>query len=332
VIVDAHTHVIPSHLVDALRSGTSPFAGTIEVVDGRDWVVHGAGYRYPLDSLFTDSDARLGFMDERGVDASVVSLAPPFFGYELDAATAIGHAAAVNDALAAMVASNDRLFGLATLPMQDPGQAAHELERAMAMGLSGVQIGASVAGTPVDHESFHPVLAAAEQMRAPVVIHPAFTGPVAGLEDHYMTNLCGNPWQTCVCAARLVLGGSLDRFGELEIMLVHAGGHLPYQMGRLDHGARVRDDAGVCVNPPSSYLTRFSYDTLAYSPTALGFLIDVVGADRVLYGTDAPFDMDGGTLDQQLDGITLSGPDRQLIAGANAGRLFGIQQSGMSHG
>lgn len=324
MIVDAHTHMIPSYLVDALRTSTSPFAATVTSVEGCDWVVHGAGYRYPLDSVFVDVDARLGFMVERGVDAAVLSLAPPFLGYELDTATAVGHAAAVNDALAAITGSSNRLFGLATLPMQDPAQAALELERAMAMGLSGVQIGASVGGVPIDHASFHPVLAAAERVGAPIVVHPAFTGPMAGLEDHYMTNLCGNPWQTCVCAARLVLGGSLDRFTELEIMLVHAGGHLPYQMGRLDHGARVRNDAGVCRNAPSSYLSRFSYDTLAYSPAALGFLIDLVGADRVLYGTDAPFDMDGGTFADQIAGIDLSEPDRLLIAGANAGRLFGV--------
>ena len=324
MIVDAHTHMIPAYLIDALRTSMSPFTASVEVIDGREWVVHGAGYRYPLDSVFVDVDARLRFMDQRGVDAAVLSLAPPFLGYELDAVAAVSHAAAVNDALAAVAGSSDRLSGLATLPMQDPAQAAHELERAMAMGLSGVQIGASVGGVPIDHESFRPVLAAAERLGAPIVIHPAFTGPMAGLEDHYMTNLCGNPWQTCVCAARLVLGGSLDRFAQLEIMLVHAGGHLPYQMGRLDHGARVRDDAGVCRNAPSSYLRRFSYDTLAYSPVALGFLIDLVGADRVLYGTDAPFDMDGGTFADQIAGIDLSETDRLLIAGANAGRLFGV--------
>lgn len=324
MIIDAHTHVIPPSLVDRVRSGQSPFDATVEVIDGRDWMVHGPGFRYPVDDVFVDPGRRIDEMNRRGVDEAIVSLAPPFLGYELDGAEAIDHARTTNDALAEMVGAHDRLHAVATLPMQDPHAAAAELARAVKLGLVGAQVGAQVNSRPLDASEFTPVFQAAEELGVPLIIHPAYTGPTPGLEDFYLTNLCGNPWQTGVCASRLILSGALDRHPRLQVLLVHGGGHLPYQVGRLDHGTGVRNDAGNCDHQPSSYLRRFHYDTLVYSPLALTYLVGLVGADRVVYGSDQPFDMDGGPPAWQLDGVALAPEDLDLIVRGNAARLFGL--------
>jgi aminocarboxymuconate-semialdehyde decarboxylase len=126
-----------------------------------------------------------------------------------------------------------------------------------------------------------------------------------------------------VSASRLILSGTLDALPGLDIVLVHGGGHLPYQMGRLDHGYRVRPEARGCARPPSDYARRFHYDTLTHNPAAARWLIEQVGTDRVVLGTDIPFDMGGGSLDAQLPGVDLTADAKAEIAYANVERLFG---------
>jgi aminocarboxymuconate-semialdehyde decarboxylase len=156
----------------------------------------------------------------------------------------------------------------------------------------------------------------------PLIVHPYYVGPRPGLEEFYLTNLLGNPLATTVCAARLIFGGVLDELGALRLVLLHGGGYLPYQIGRLDHGHRVRPEARGCAQPPSRYLARFWFDTVTHAPAPLRFLAETVGADRVMFGTDFPFDMAAGPLHDQLDGTGLRGEDIAAIAGLGAARLF----------
>lgn len=324
-VVDVHAHVIPPALVDAMRSGHAPDGIRLEGDGDRSWVVHRQGYRYPLLNEFHDVASRLSTMDEQGIDAAVLSAAPPLFLYWIDAAEAADAAAVINDAVAGMVAqAPDRFTGLATLPLQNPAAAVDELRRCVREhGFRGAQVGPHAEGVPLDDETLRPVLAAATELAVPLVIHPYYVGSSPGLDDFYLTNLQGNPWQTAVCASRLILSGALDALPGLDLVLVHGGGHLPYQVGRLDHGHRVRPEARGCARPPSEYMRRFHYDTLTHNPAATGWLIEQVGGDRVLFGTDTPFDMGGGSLDEQLAGIELPEAVREAIAHTNADRVFG---------
>jgi aminocarboxymuconate-semialdehyde decarboxylase len=145
-----------------------------------------------------------------------------------------------------------------------------------------------------------------------------------GLGDFYLTNLIGNPLASTICAARLIFSGTLDELGSLNLVLMHGGGFLPYQIGRLDHGYRVRPESKGCAMPPSAYLSRFWFDTITHAPTPLRFLADLVGPDHVVYGTDYPFDMAAGPLADQTAGTGLAEADLAAIAGGNAARLFGI--------
>jgi aminocarboxymuconate-semialdehyde decarboxylase len=325
-VVDVHAHVIPPVLVEAMRTGDAPDGIRLEQVDGEPWVVHRQGYRYPLPDAFHEVEARLARMDADGVDRALLSVAPPLFLYWIDAAEAADAARAVNDALLAMAAqAPDRFSAVATLPLQDPDAAIAELGRMAAAGAVAAQIGPHCEGTPLDGERLRPVLAAAETAGLPLVLHPYYVGSDPELDDFYLTNLEGNPWQTAVSASRLVLSGALDDLPGLDCVLVHGGGHLPYQVGRLDRGHRVRPEAALPRHPPSDYLRRFHYDTLTHRPAATGFLLGQVGADRVVFGTDTPFDMGGPGLDDQLAGLTLTDDDRAAIAHGNAARLFGLE-------
>lgn len=257
------------------------------------WLVHPEGFRAPLTADFHDRAAILERMDRSEIDASVLSLSPTMFFYDRDADEAVAFAQAANDALAEFVAGEERLLGIAHLPLQDPEAAAEELDRAVGkLGLRGALIGTNAGRVSLDDDALAPVLSAAERLGAPLVLHPYFVGPKPGLEPFYLTNSIGNPLDTCIAAARLIHAGTLDRYPALELVLVHGGGFLPYQLGRLDHAFGVRAEARTAIGrPPSDYLRRFWVDTLTHSDAALTFLAELVGADRLLLGTDLPYDM-----------------------------------------
>jgi aminocarboxymuconate-semialdehyde decarboxylase len=325
--------VIPPALVASMRAGDAPDDIRIETHDSRPWVVHRQGYRYPLLDAFHDVQARLDAMDATGVDLAVLSSPPTLFLYWIDAPSAVDAARVINDAISAMAAQAPTRFdAVATLPLQDPDAAATELRRCVRqLGMRGAQLGPHAEGVPLDGVALRPVLEAAVDLGVPLIVHPYYVGSSPGLDDFYLTNLQGNPWQTAVCASRLILSGTLDALPSLDVVLVHGGGHLPYQIGRLDHGHKVRPEAKTPARPPSAYLRRFHYDTLTHRPESTRWLIDQVGADRVLYGTDTPFDMGGGPLRDQLAGVAVSDEALAGVAHQNAERLFALD-GGSVHG
>lgn len=314
--IDAHVHVIPAGVLEAIEAGMHPAGITLEEGDGLPTVVHREGYRYPLEPAFHDEAALLAALTDRGAVAGVVAPAPPLFGYDLEPEVSQASARLTNDGVAAIAAANpDRIAGFGTLPMAQPAAAVEELGRIVEdLGLVGAQIGPVVRDRWLDDPAFQPVLERAAELGALLFVHPYYTGPKPGLEEYYLTNLAGNPLDTALCAARLILSGMLDRVPDVKLMLAHGGGYLPYQAGRLAHGNAVRPELGLCARVPTDYLTRFLYDTIVFDPAALRFLIDKVGADHVLYGSDEPFDMSGGGIEEQLAGVELSAAERDAIA------------------
>lgn len=328
--IDVHTHVVPAPVVAAASRGDGFDGLRIDHQDGQDWLVHRQGFRYPIPAVYFDVAARLRSMDERGISHALISIAPTLFMYWTDAAEAVEFCRAANDSLAAMAGdSGGRLAAVATLPMQAPAEAVAELTRAVtSLGMRGAEIGPDVEGTPLDDAALRPVLAAAADLDVPLIMHPYYVGPRPGLAEFYLTNLVGNPLATTTCAARLIFSGLLDDLPSLRLVLMHGGGYLPYQIGRLDHGHRVRPESRGCLSPPSHYLRRFWYDSVTHAPAPLQFLVGMVGADRVVFGTDFPFDMAAGPVDEQAAGTGLSEADLADIAGRNASRLFGL---GLAH-
>lgn len=324
-VVDVHTHFLPMEFVELLREGEGP-AG-VEVADregAEPLIVHDNGLRYPVLDVFHDVDAKLAQMDRDGIDVSLISLTPSLFLYWIDPAETARVHRTINDAGAALAAaSGGRLRALATVPMNDPPAAAEELRRARELGLMGVEIGTSVADTMLDDPALEPFFAAAEELSMPVMLHPyvsMVSPPDPGVRGYHLSNVIGNPFETFVAAARLIVGGVFDRHPGLTVQLVHAGGALPYQLGRLDHAFEVRSETKERIaRAPSSYLDRFLFDTVIFDRRAFDLLLALAGPERVVFGTDIPFDMaDAAALEW------VEGEDRQAVLGGNAARAYAL--------
>jgi aminocarboxymuconate-semialdehyde decarboxylase len=325
-IVDLHSHVIPRRLLDAFRQAPVAWGARVESQGTAERIVHAQGYAYPLADEFFDPAAKIASMDRRGVDVSIVSPAPPTFYYWADAEVALAAARLVNDGIAEMVGAYPaRLRGMATLPLQHPDLAIAELERAVrAHGFRAVEIGTSVEGSALAEPRFRPVLRRCRELELLVFAHPYFVGAKGGMESYYLTNLLGNPWDTTLMAANLMLSGALDDLAGIKIALAHGGGFLPYQIGRLEHGYQVRPETGAHARSrPLELLRRFYYDSIVFNPRALRYLVELVGSDRVALGTDSPFDMGENDPIAQIDTAGLEPREREDVVGRTALRLLG---------
>jgi len=274
-------------------------------------------------------ERKLAEMDRLGIDVSVLSPTPSLFHYGLAPGPGLEFCQGTNEGLAEAVAqSNGRLYGMAALPLQAPEAAARELRRAVQeFGLVAAHVGTTVGRIPLDDPRFEPVLATAQDLGVALVLHPVLLDARREqFAPYYMPNLVGYMAETCVAASRLILSGCLDRHPRLEAVLVHGGGYLPYQIGRLDHGFEVRAETRANLDAlPSSYLRRFHFDTITHAPLPLKFLLELVGCDRVMLGTDLPFDMADRRFAEHLSALPVDEQALKAIYGENAARLFGLR-------
>ena len=217
----------------------------------------------------------------------------------------------------------DRFVALAMLPLQDPEAAVIEAERAVTeLGCRGVYLGTNVQGKELTDPTFLPVFECVEALKVPIFFHPVSVIGAQRLSSYYLHNLLGNPFDTAVAAANIIFSGLLDRFPQLNICLPHAGGALPYLIGRLNHGWKVRQECKALKKPPSSYLRRFTYDTISHAPESLHYLINLVGADRVMMESDYCFDMGYERPVKVVSALKLRHNDQEKILGGNAARLL----------
>lgn len=329
MVVDIHTHYIPEELIDLIASGHGPEGLAIERREGKDpMIVHDNGLRYPALEIFRDPAARLRYMDDQGVDVSVISIIPSLFLYWAAPDQTASVCRLLNEAAAGMAAeAAGRIAAMAAVPLNDPRAAADELRRARAEnGVVGVEIGASVEGTQLDSAELDDFFAAAEELRLPVMVHPyvsMIAQPDAATRGFHLGNVIGNPVETFIAGCRLLVGGVFDRHPDLRVILVHGGGALPYQIGRLQHAYEVRDETrSVSAKPPLSYLDNLRFDTAVFGEQQLSYLVRLAGAERVLFGTDLPFDMGDPSALRLRDWADPQTADR--ILGANASELFGL--------
>ena len=324
--IDVHAHFYPERFLAAVETWGAPFGARVDRSDPRGPVLVAPGTpTRPLEPRFFDLPARLRSMDRQGVEVQALSLTIPMV-YWADGAAGHRLARAFNDAASeAHTAHPDRFVGCATLPMQDPPRAAQELERASGLpGIRAVYLGTNMNGRELSDPAFFPIFERCQALKLPVLLHPITVIGAERLQPFYLHNLLGNPFDTAVAAAHLVFGGVLDRLPQLQVCLPHAGGALPYLAGRLQRGQRVRPEAKKAARRPvTAYLRRFSYDTISHNPRALRYLIDTVGADRVMLGSDFCFDMGYERPVQVVTGLRgFRQADQARILRGNAQRLL----------
>jgi aminocarboxymuconate-semialdehyde decarboxylase len=283
---DVHNHAVPREAIDLLRGGDG-YPITIE----GDFI-EADRVRAELTPVFVDPAAKLEQLAQVGLDAAVVSGSPALFAYEADPERGAALCRAVNSGLADFCGlAPERLRWMAHVPLQAPEAAASLLVEAAGAGSVGAQIGTSVAGTPLADAGLDRFWAAAEERDLPLMLHPAYNNSHPGLEGYHLQNAIGNQLETTIAAERLIVTGVLDRHPGLRLLLVHAGGYVPWQAGRLRHAATVRAELTDSPPDPHAYFGRIVVDTITHDTAALRFLVERVGADNVVMGTDLPFDM-----------------------------------------
>jgi aminocarboxymuconate-semialdehyde decarboxylase len=321
--IDFHFHHTPRFFLDELR-GENPWGKRL-IGEGESQRLRAGAIEIPLGPEHWDPSRTLELMDERRIDVAVVSPSPMLFHTQWPAELVTPLHRRVNDAMAALARAHPTRFApLGTVPLQDPRAAVAELERVMELGLAGIEIETNAAGANLDDPSLRPLFAAAARLEAVVFLHPLAVLAPERLRAFYLTNLIGNPTDTAVAVASLIFGGVLDALPDLKLVCAHGGGSTPALCGRWDHGARVRPELAHLARLPSDALRQLHFDSLTHSPLALELLVRTVGVDRVVLGSDYPYDMgDPRAVERVETAPFLDAAERQRILGENARRLLG---------
>ncbi|MCY0877524.1 MAG: amidohydrolase family protein [Firmicutes bacterium] len=321
MIIDCHCHYLHPSVIDLIAQGR--WSGTIRY-DPEGRIVRFPTFASrPVPPGMIDLGRRLEHMDQIGVDIQILSTWVDMLGPDLPEDAAVSFHRAINEGLAEAQRAYPRRFRmLASVPLPYGTRAAALLRDAVErLGAVGALIGTQVGGRPLDDPAFEPFWREAETLAVPVVLHPLNQAQTPHLASYYLANLLGNPFDTTVAASRLIFGGILDRHPALKIVLVHGGGYLPWAVGRLDHGYCVRAEASTMAQSPSDYLTRFTYDHIVYNSDILKALGNRVGWERLVLGSDYPFDMEpANPVALAIEGGGAEAPEKM---GENALRVFG---------
>jgi len=328
--IDVHAHFVPRDCFDVIDSAGRHYGPTIVTGKKRqEKIILGTVNLGPIARRFWDPETRIKDMDEAGVDVQVLSPVPSLLYYNLEAEACLWFSRKQNDGISQVVKKYpDRFQGMATVPLQEPAMALSELDRAInELGLRGVEILANINGRDLDASELFPFYQEVEALGVPIFIHPAGVVTAESMKKYYLNNLIGNPLDTTLAVANLIFGGVLEKFPRLKFCLAHGGGNFPYIRGRLEHGYHVRPECKVIIErPPSYYLPLLYFDTITHSPPALEYLITSMGADKVILGSDCPFDMaDSQPVSMVQHLTTITEEDKQRVLGGNAIQIFKLE-------
>jgi aminocarboxymuconate-semialdehyde decarboxylase len=326
-IIDMHTH--------ALSKRVEPLvAGHYDPMDNP--------YRRDMSPASRETDAEQGkllpglmlvlakrreMMAKMGVDFQVIAPAPAQQNYWADEDLQCALSRVQNEDIAALVAQDPAHFaGMGTLPMRFPARAAEEAAYAVEqLGLRGFQIDTRIENLELSHASFDSLYARLARLRVPLFVHPLGFSPGQRLGDFFMVNSVGQPIEETIAISHFIMGGILDRHPDLDVVIAHGGGFYPFYAARLDHAWKVRPEVRrLTADAPSTYLKRLWFDTCVFSSDLIDSLVKTVGVDRVMMGSDYPFDMGDPDPVGLVNKAKLSETDRQKVLFGNASRLFKI--------
>jgi aminocarboxymuconate-semialdehyde decarboxylase len=326
-IIDMHTHAL-SKRVEPLIAGhydpmDNPYRRDMSPASRET----DAEQNKILPGLMLDVAKRREMMAQMGVAFQVIAPAPAQQNYWADEDLQAALSRVQNEDIAALVAKDPAHFaGMGTLPMRFPNRAIEEAVYAVEhLGLRGFQIDSRVEGRELSHAGFDPLYARLAKLRVPLFIHPLGFSHGQRFGDFFMVNSVGQPLEETIAISHFILGGVLDRHPDLDVVIAHGGGFYPFYAARLDHAWKVRPEVRrLTAEPPSSYLKRFWFDTCVFSSELVEALVGTVGADRVMMGSDYPFDMGDPDPVGLVRKTRLSEAEQHKVMSANAARLFRI--------
>ena len=323
VTIDIHAHASSPEAAAFVRPHLPPPRDTT-AASSREL---GAKQGSDRASRLANPTERLAELDEMGIDIQVVMPPPGQCYHQLAPEIAVPAARLVNQGIAAFAAHQpDRLIPFGTVPLQADDAGVAELEYCNSvLGFRGVQVLTNVGGAELSDPRFAAFWAAAERLGTLVVIHPAGYTQPDRFARFYFDNVIGNPLDTTVALHHLIMDGVLARHPTLHLMAAHGGGFLPAYSGRIDHAWGARSDThGDLPEAPTTYLKRVFLDSVVFTPHQLAYLVQVFGADKILMGTDYPFDMGEYDPIGHIAGAGLAPKDVAAICGGNAVRLLGL--------
>jgi aminocarboxymuconate-semialdehyde decarboxylase len=336
--IDMHTSFIPESYLEYLEkhsdhSGvgvSTDDAGLRYMVPRRPIPVYGM-QPVPVMPAHWDIDVRLENMTSTGVDVQALSVPTTLFNYWQKPALGLELSRTINDAIAEAVRQHPKRFvGIATVPLQNPDLAVAELERAVTeLGMRAVEIGSSVNEWELDNQALRPFWEAAESLDVPVYIHGNEVPGFDRMTRWFLAALLGIPVASTLALTNLIFGGVLEAYPRLALWLPHGGGVYPYLRGRMDHVYAIHMGANQAIpRPPSTYLNQVYFDSILFYEPALSYMLEVMGEDHVMLGTDYPFSVG------QLDGASflhshpaLSESARQKLLSENALGLLGMNKA-----
>lgn len=324
MIVDSHAHLTPQPLIETIRKERARFPN-VKVIEAEGSIAlgfNGGKATRPVSKGLSDVAARLAWMDKRGIDKQVCGGWVDSFGYELQAAEGEAWSRLLNEAMVAATKAQPRLVPLATVPLQDGARAAAVLKAAMAEGCHGAMIGTLPrgVGSVLDAADLDPFWAAADELGAAIHIHPSFDAGDVRVNDYGLANGVGRITDAMVAIARLVCSGHVTRYKNARIVVPMGAAGLPFLIGRLKQNHKVTPG----VADPVEALSHLYYDSILHDARVLRFVIGILGADRLMMGSDMPFPIGDDEPMKIVQEAGLTAAQVASINGELAQKLFRI--------
>jgi aminocarboxymuconate-semialdehyde decarboxylase len=325
MIIDSHGHLVPPALLQTMKGNQAKFPSVRIIEEGASLAFSFSGNKptRPVSKPLTDIAGRIAWMDQNSIDRQVVGGWVDSFGYEMPGDEGVAWSVMINDALLSSAKEHKRFVPLATVPMQDGAKAAQVLKQAMAGGFPGVMIGTLPrgVGSVLDTEDLDLFWKAADETGAAVHIHPSFDGGDHRVHDYGMANGVGRITDAMVAVSRLVYSGHIVKYRNAKVVVGMGGAGLPFIIGRLNRNAAITPNLGS----PEEALRHLYVDTILHDPRVLRFVAEIVGAERIMMGTDMPFPIGDDKPLEIVKAAGFSESEAKSINGGLAAQIFRIQ-------
>ena len=326
--IDIHNHFFPRTWPDlAARYGTSNWPWIKHTEAGKADIMVGDRFFRHIDSACWDPEVRLRAMDRDGIETQILSATPVLFAYDRPVEHALDCARWFNDAALELCAQGKgRLKALCQVPLQDIDASCKELSRCMHAGHLGVQIGNHVGEKNLDDPGIVTFLHHCADEGAAVLVHPWDMLAPQRMPKYMMPWTVGMPAETQLGIVAMILGGAFDKVpARLRICFAHGGGSFAFLLGRLENAWQHHPVAhGVCELPPGQYLNRFYVDSAVFDERALRFLVETMGAEHVMLGSDYPFPLGEHHVGSLIRSSSLPERAKALLLGENAVSFLGM--------